>query len=80
MNAQELYPLIEPVDAAIVPFLADAGKDDSKKSSVRSHRDRINALITQFSEAMQRQTDSLKEDYKKRIQSEVDEINKIMQS
>lgn len=80
MNAQELYPLIEPVDAAIVPFLADASKDDSKKSNVRSHRDRINGLITQFSEAMQKQTDSLKEDYKKRIQSEVDEINRIMQS
>jgi len=75
MNPVEVMPMIDPLDAALVPFLADPNQDDRKKSDARSRRDNINRIITDAGDAMRRTSD----DYKKRIQSEIDAINRIMQ-
>lgn len=80
MNPQELYPIIEPVDAILIPFLADPEKEDNKKSDAQKHRDRINSLVSDFSEEMKKRTEDIKNDYKSRIQREVDEINRIVAS
>ena len=76
----DFSPLIQPVDAAITNFLSNGVVDNNKKDKVRSKRDNIDSLVTNYSVELKNKMDSLLEDYKRKIQAEVDEINRIMQS
>ncbi len=76
----DFSPIIQPVDTAITNFLSNGIIDSNRKDRVRSKRNNIDTLVTNYSVELKNKMDSLLEDYKRRIQAEVDEINRIMQS
>ncbi len=74
MNPAEFMPLIDPIDAIIIPFLADPNADPRKKDDVRSRRDNINRYLKDLGDTLAKS----KEDTKQRIQREIDNINRVM--
>jgi len=80
MNSPNVLPLINGVDATLSRFLGDGDKDNDKKRDARRHRDNINKLLTELGDEQKRVLERLNSDYETKIQREINEINRIIQS